>query len=249
MQTPYICSYIVPYYHTTENFKKLEYTIKTLSQDPRVQIILVETGNISKLDTMDIKVSYYFVESNTWNVGWLFNYGASKTSTSKLFFSSFQYVPRLDVIHSIIQNHQDRHCIYLQDSVIHLTKEQTESRQFDINLPKESIPYEGVYYYSKEGYFACGGYDENVFDRDLYNIQDHRNKSLITTGLVNGVTIFKLHVDLPKVPDELVEYSKQHSEKILKLDQNMMRNYIISQVKKKGSYSKYQNNDISTLII
>tara|TARA_R110000772_G_scaffold2410_4_gene8521 strand:- start:20590 stop:21339 length:750 start_codon:yes stop_codon:yes gene_type:complete len=240
MQTHFSCSYIIPYIHSPRNLKSLRSTIDTIIRDPRIQVIVVETGPIPILKNIDLKGDYLFVEShNMWNVGWLFNCGSKLTKTDNLFFGSFEYVPRLEVIYNILKDvDENRHCVYSQDSIIPLTKEQMAKKQLDFSYPDLKIPYEGVIYYTRKGFQIVGGWDENVFGQDLYKIQDKRNKSMINVGVLNGSKTFKLNVDLPNLKAELIDYSTKHLQKILGQDKDIVRNYAIAQMKKNGNYHR-----------
>lgn len=244
MQTPYLSSYVIPYYHSPQNLKNLKDSLRILQQDPRMQIIIVESGKFPRIKNMELKTEYVFVESEIWNLGWLYNMGFRKTKTDILFFAEFSFLPRLDVIHNIIGTHADRQCIYGQTNLIRLDKQQTSNKAFDFNLPSDEKSIEGISFYTREGFMSCGGYDENVFGDDLYEIQDKRNRALLNIGIVNGSTIFKLDTDKPSIEDELLEYSKKHLDKVIGLDPNRMVNYMKSQSKKNGYSNKYKKLDL-----
>lgn len=246
MKTPFLCSYIIPYTHSPRNLKLLRYTLDDLNRDPRIQKIIVETGSVPVLKNLDLKSDYIFVESKTWNVGWLFNCGSKLTKTNNLFFGSFEYLPRLEVIHSVIGNiDPNRHCVYLQDSMSELTKEQTDNRNIDQpHINTQSYPHEGIVYYTREGFYMAGGWDENVFSKDLYIIQDKRNKCSVNIGQVNGSMVFKAFVDLPTLSDSMIDYSKKHLDKILKLDRDVTNNYLNIQSRNNGNYNKYAEKNI-----
>ena len=93
MKTFFEASYIMPYIHTPNNFKVLKKTINELYPVmDRVQILIVETGSYPKLKDMNLKTDYMFLESDIWNVGWMFNCGLQSTRSDKLFFGSFEYI-------------------------------------------------------------------------------------------------------------------------------------------------------------
>lgn len=244
MQTPFLCSYIIPYHHTSRNLKMLRNVISTLSRDIRIQIIIVETGNTPRINQLDLKCEYTFAKSDTWNLGWLYNIGYRKSKTDLLFFGDFSFLPRLDVIHSIINNYGDRHCIYCQTSINRLTKEMTDIGDVNSTSNTENIMYEGITFYTRDGFIAISGYDENVFGRDLFILQDKRNRSLLSIGQVDGVSSVKLFVDEIEIKDSLIEYSSKHLNKILELDIDKTRNYIRVQGRKNGYIEKYHKSEI-----
>lgn len=236
-----MCSYVLPYFHSPRNLKILRSIIDVLGRDPRVQIIIVETGEYSRLNHVDLKATHVFVPSNTWNVGWLFNCGFIKTKTDHLFFGSMEYLPRLEVIHSIMKDKDNdkRHCVYLQDKIIRLDKQQTDRRQLDSNDPGEEASHEGITYYTRDGYFIAGGWDENVYGKDLYDVQDKRNKSSVNVGRAKDASTFNVFMDLPLIEDKMLEYSKQHKDKIMGLEKNVTINYLKVQSRHNANFNKY----------
>tara|TARA_R110000772_G_scaffold5341_4_gene19190 strand:+ start:9609 stop:10355 length:747 start_codon:yes stop_codon:yes gene_type:complete len=245
MKSSYRCTYIIPYTHSPNNLKLLRSILDILNRDVSIQKIIVETGKIPVLKHIDLKSEYLFVESRMWNLGWLFNCGSKLSKTDHLFFGGFEHLPRIEVIHSVLNNPDDkRHCVYLQDSLIELTKEQTIKRQMDHTLPDIKVPYEGIVYYTRKGFFSAGGWDENVFGKDLFIIQDKRNKCSVNVGQVNGSLTFKANVDLPNLSDVMLDYSTKHLDKILKLDKQVTVNYLSNQARYNGNYNKYREDPL-----
>jgi hypothetical protein len=245
MKSPYICSYIIPYIHSPKNLKLLRSILEVLNRDTRIQKIIVETGTTSVLKNLDLKGDFIFVESSGWNVGWLFNCGSKIAKSENLFFGSFEYLPRIEVISSVLANPADqRQCVYLQDSLIELSKEQTDNRQLDPKLPEIKLAYEGIVFYTRDGFFMAGGWDENVYNKDLYVIQDKRNKCSVNVGQVNGALTFKTTVDLPIISETLTTYSTNHLNKVLNLDRDSTVNYLSSQSRRNGNYNKYLDKNI-----
>ena len=222
----------------------LRNVVNILTQDIRIQVIIIETGNTPKINRIDLRSDYTFVKSDTWNLGWLYNVGSRKAKTDLLFFGDFSFLPRLDVIHSVVGNSGDRHCIYCQTSINRLTKELTDIGDVNNISNTENIMYEGITFFTKDGFIAVSGYDENVYNKDLYMLQDKRNRSVLSIGQVDGISSVKLFVDEMEIKESLIEYSKKHLDRIMGLDIDKTRNYIRIQGRKNGYLEKYHKPEI-----
>ena len=244
METHFICSYVIPYYHTTKNFKMLTNVLNALSPNKMIQVIIIETGNHAKIHTMDLKADYKFIKSDTWNLGWLYNIGAKLSKTDNLFFGDFSFLPRMDVIQNVVSNHGDRHCIYCQTSIKRLTQAEMEVGQGNTFENTEDHMYEGITFYTKDGFIAGGGYDENVFNHDLFILQDRRNRSMLNVGQVDGVSSVKMLVDEVIVNSDTIDYSKKHLDKLMSLGSDKIKNYIRIQSRKNGYSEKYHKSEI-----
>lgn len=244
MKTSFTCSYIIPYIHSIENLKLLRITLNILNRDPRIQKIVIETGEVSVLKHIDLKSEYKFIESDVWNVGWLYNCGTKIATTNHLIFGTFEYLPNIDIIYNIVNKKDDRPCVYLQDELIQLSEEQTRVGVIDYNMKGLKTPSHGIVYYTREGFHRVGGWDENVFGEDLYTIQDRRNASLLNIGQVNDMKTIKYNVDLPTIDNNIREYSKAYTNRILELDKEKVISYSEGQLKRICNYNKYSKISI-----
>ena len=244
MQSSFICSYIISYTHSQKNLKILKENLNQIMRDPRIQIIIVEMGNNSNLEDQDIRSKHVFLKTHVYNVGWAFNCGHRYATTDHLFFGDFKYLPNLELIHSILNDSSNRHCVYLQNSIGKMSKEQTENRQQQMNVKKVDSESTGIIYYSKDGIISVGGWDENVIGDDLYKLQNIRNTSMLNIAKVDNNTTIEFYVDTIPLNKELLEYSNKHLDKVSKLDKNKINNYSISQSKKIANSRKYEKIEL-----
>lgn len=244
MKTPFTCSYIIPYTHSSHNLKLLRHVLGILDHDVNIQKIVVETGSVPHLNNMDLKSDYVFIESDIWNLGWLYNCGSKLSKTDNLFFGSFEFVPRIGVINTIVSSIDKSDCIYLQESIVNLDRDDSVNRKFDGVGKKEKSDGVGIVYYTRNGFFKSGGWDENIFGKDVFTLQYKKNKCSVNMGQVSDVITFRYNVDLPHHKDSLTKYSKEHRDKIMNLDDGVLRNYINNQVRRNGNYSKYRTQPL-----
>ena len=247
MVSVYTCSFIIPYIHTPKNFLLLQKNLNNLFKNPAIQVIVVETGKVPRANYQDIPATYVFVESDIYNLGWLYNVGARYAHTNNLFFGDNSYISGAEIVQAVLNNKQDAHAVYLQDSIVRLNEHQSTSGQFDINLMPNEETKEGVWYYTKEGFIACGGWDENVVGEDLFTIQDRRNKSMLRVGELSKSKGIQYSIDRFEETEDyrkLKDYSTKHLEKILQLEQPQMVAYMRGQSKKNGYIYKYSKKEL-----
>jgi hypothetical protein len=242
MQSTFIGKYIIAYTHSHRNFKILRDNLTQLLRDPRLQIIIVELGKLSHLEHHDLRAKHVFLETDTYNLGWAFNIGAKYATNSNLFFTENKYHPRMEVIHNVLVNKGDRHCIYLQDHIGEMTMEQTDNRKQNMDI--KTIPTSrGIIYYTKEGLIDSCGFDENVVGEEFWSMLEKRN-SLINTGKVNGNSTIQFYTDELIMNNEIIEYSKKHWERISTIEKEQLIAYVRGQFKKIGNPHKYKKVDI-----
>jgi len=244
MKSPFICSYIIAYTHSHRNLKILKDNLNQIIKDHRIQIIIVEVGDNPHLQYHDLRSKHVFLESDTYNLGWIFNCGHRYATTDHLFFSDLKYHPKLEVIHSILNDGGERHCIYLQDSIGEMTQEQTDGRQNQMGIKTIPSDNRGIVYYTKDGILTVGGFDENVFGDDFWKLQEKRNKAVLNVGKVNGNGTVQFYTDGIPLNGELIEYSSKHYEKVSDLDPQRMVSYIRGQQKKIANPLKYKKIEL-----
>ena len=242
-------TYIIAYTHSNRNYKVLMDNLSQIHKNQNIQTIVVECGEIPVIENMDLKSKYIFLESDIYNLGWIFNIGASNASTSLMFFAENEAHPKIEIINAIIDNHGDRDCIYPQEHYYTLTPEETDSRAVDVDLNEHKKPSDlrGITFLTRKGYDTVGGYDENVFNDDLWQLQDFKYKNRLNMGKVDDSILVNFHTDndlISNTPKEVIEYSSKHTTRILSLDNKTLFSYIKAQSKKIANPYKYIKNKL-----
>lgn len=230
MKNSFLCSYIIPFIYSPQNLKLLKRNIQELVKNPNIEIIIAETGKNSFLKNLDIKAKTIFVESNTWNVSWLYNIGAKYATTDKLIFGEFSLVPNITFVQNVITN--DTHdCILGQSHIVYLNEKDSKSFKYPkVDGTEDKL--NGVYYYTREAFSEIGYFDENVYGKDVYVLQNKKN-DFIKTGLAETKT-YKHIVD-----NIIVENTSEYLNKILGLSTEQMKKYISGQMRKFCDKNKY----------
>lgn len=244
MKTSYICSYIIPYVHSRRNLNILKYNINVLLQNPLIEIIVVETGKNSYLKNLDMKSKHIFVESDLWNLGWLYNIGARNASTDKLFFGEMSLVPNINTIMAVLQKNTEHGCLYIQDKIAQLDQQQTDQKILPEDMEGEDKPSHGIVFYKHEDFYKVGTWDEFVVGSDIYILQDKKNLTLISSGKINGVKTFVFATDKPSITDEELERSSKHLEKVMAAEPQSLHKYAISNTKKSANIHKYEQMEL-----
>jgi hypothetical protein len=232
------------YIHSKRNLNILKHNINQLLVDPRIEIIVVEAGKNSMLKDLDLKCKYVFTQTDTFNVGWLFNIGARRATTNKLFFAESSIFPKMEFITSIVRKPTEHECIYGQSDIIELDAQATDSKKYNYDMPSKQDTLSGLHYYTYEGFYKVGTWDENLYGKDLYSFQDKKNVLLLKLGKVDNTKIIKFTLDVPSVDEEQQEASTKHYDKVTSVDQDKIMSYIRSQVKKSSNIHKYEKVEI-----
>lgn len=244
MESYYTCSYIITYVHSKRNLNILKHNINHLLNDPRIEIIVVEAGKNAMLKNMDLKCKYIFVESDRYNVGWMFNIGAKKASTKYLFFGENCILPKMEFIVNVVRNPTDHECVYAQSDIIQLDEDATNKKNYNYEMHGTPDKINGMHYYTFEGFNKVGMWDENIYGKDLYSFQDKKNNLLLKLGKVDDSKLIKFSLDTPPFSDGVRESATKHYDKISTLDQNKMLNYIRLQVRKFSNPHRFTKTEI-----
>lgn len=241
LKSSFEATYIMPYVHTPGNFQVLKKSISELIPlMDRLQVIIVECGLTPRIKDMNLKTDYIHIQSNIWNVGWMFNCGMKNSRTDKIFFGSFEYIPRMDLIKKILDDSPNGF-ILLQEGVSDTTMEDINNNKIPSPVP---CPEEGITYMDKTTYSKIGGWDENILGDKLYNIQQRRNKMLVPIQSINGHNVIKLLIQVPMESKSEFEKSEKYYERLIKLDNDKLMSYIRSQGKKIGNMEKYSETEL-----
>jgi hypothetical protein len=243
MKSIFLCTYIIAYTHSDRNFKILKNNLEVLTKDPRTQIIVIEASKNPNLKYLDLKAEYVHLKTDTYNLGWIFNIGFKHAKSDKIFFGDNKYHPNISIMGNVIQGYGNRDMIYCQSSLIKLNKEETDNRNAANKSPVDANK-SGIIFFTREGYLKCGGFDENVFGQDFWDILIKKTENIILTGVVNNVSTIELTTDDIPINGELLEYSSKHLKRVMVLDTQGVTNYIKAQFKKIGNYHKYDKIDV-----
>jgi hypothetical protein len=239
MKSTFKASYIMPYYHTPKNFKFLKQNINELLKSPDIQIIIVETGKKPVLSEYDLKSKHVFVESEKWNLGWLYNVGRKYATSDNLFFGEHKLRTKIEVLASLLNQNKDNEYVDVQEQTLIMSMEDIINNNY--NLEGKLEINQRIHFYTSGGYEKAAGFDELVNDENLSYIQEKRNKIDLKKGMLNSVTYF---LDIDKM--ESFDDSK-NKDKILQLEGQKLLNYMSVQRKKKGNIYKYQINDLTKI--
>ena len=244
MKNHYSSSYIITYIHSKRNLNVLKHNINQLLKNPKIEIIVVEAGKNPMIKNLDLKSKYVFAETNVYNVGWLFNLGARKATTKHLFFGDNSILPNMDFIINIINQPTGHECVYAQTEIIELDQTTTDNKQYNYDLPSKKSIIGGLCYYTFDGFYKVGMWDENIYDKDLYSFQDKKNHLLIKLGKSENTKGIKFLLDSARISDDIKENSNKYFDKVSKLDETKLITYIRSQQKKSANIYKYKSTEI-----
>lgn len=239
METNYSCSYILPYIHSKRNLNVLKHNINQLLADPRIEIIVVECGKNPMLKNIDMRCKHMFVESETYNVGWLFNLGVLKATTKQLFFAENSILPKMEFVVNIVRNPTDHECIYAQTEIIELSHEDTDRKNYNNDMPSKQDSIGGLYYYTLDGFNKVGKWDENIFGRDMYSFQDKKNNLFVKLGKAENSKSIKFTIDIPTLTEDNKTSSDNYYDKLSKIEQGKLVSYIRTQTRKSANVHKY----------
>ena len=227
-------SYIVPYFHSYHNIKLLKRIVREVINIPGSEVIIIECGEKSELKSVDFPARIEFVNSNTYNLGWLYNIGQYLATKDKFFFGDFRYFPSFNLIKAVLENNTHE-CLYIQSKVIKLNREETLAQKLNPGKSNSSQNIsEGVIYCTRSGYDKVGGFDENLFGVDMYKLHEHKAKTFLTAGQVSEGITYEYITDLPVDSENIKQSSENHLKRIIQLDDQKLLNYMRVQHKKKS---------------
>jgi len=231
MVTNFKASYIMPYWHEDHNLRFLKNNINQLLSYPDIEIVVVEVGPVSKLKNLDMKSKVVFLQSNTWDLGWAFNCGVKHTSSSNIFFGSFEVLPDVNTIKNQLKEKENYDLIILQDGAKLADKNYITNKQ----TTKELSSSTGVYFFDYKSISAVSGWDENLSGDQLYLFQKHKSFELLNVKIVEDTSCVILPVSIPEdnKKDEIFE-------KIIDLKQDKLKLYLNKQNKKITNPNKYR---------
>lgn len=233
-------TYILPYYHSYHNFNLLREITKSLLIIKEIDVLIVEVGKDSHISNYDFMCRKIFLESENWNLSWIYNTAMQYVKTEYVILSNLSIIPNTEILNISIDKCSKKEMstpIYLCESVVHLDREESMTMKFD-SATKEKVPVIDTLYalYNRVDFEKYMGWDENLYGEDMYKFQSYKYHKVFNRIDKSDSFVYLLDVD--KMSSDS-ENSSKHLEKLMELDDKKLSNYLNATYKRIGQSNKY----------
>ncbi len=256
MQKPAL-TYIIPYKHSNDRLNNLKRVINWTLGFNNIEVILVEQDNTPKVNNIDFKCKYYFIENKhlPFNKAWTFNVGLKYSRSNIIAFGDSDLIMHpqkfIDAVNEIASSDLEMVSPYSHLKVIDLAQHELGA-SFDqmelIDKPGRGelesdirkVPLcGGICLFKKEAIYKIGGWSEDFIgwggEDDFQSVKVER---LLKYKELDS-RVYHLH-HAPVVPDS--KYYHRNLDvlnKLKKLNEAQMSNYITTSGGKMGKVNKY----------
>ena len=240
------CTYILPYFHSYHNFKILKEVINTIITDTDINILLIEVGKESHIQSYDLLSRKIFLKSDTWNLAWIYNVAMKYVKTEYVIFSELEIIPNMSIIKSVIDKFESNGMtgvVKLQKNGIQLDRTESITMKFDPTTKPKIDIMGGYSFYLTDDVNKVFSWDENLIGNDIHKYQDHKNSKILNMSKSDSF-VYILEVDHMDISDIDIKKSDMHLSQIESLDDIKMKNYLLGYHKKSGIGDKYNKVDV-----
>lgn len=247
-------TFIVAYKHGPQRLNNLKRVLNWINMFNGVEVIIIEQDRTSKLEDIDLKCRYYFIESELpFNKAWAFNVGLKYATTDKIVFGDCDLIMQPEDFVDGLNHLSSFECVspYSKIGVIDLERSElgynfeqlkkiTRPGRGELEDDIRKVPLcGGIIMFQKDALLKIGGWDESFIgwggEDDFQSIKVQR---LLKWKELNHKVYHLWHP--PTQPD--MNYY-QRNLKILnevpKMDDNQFMAYIAKSRLKIGLSNKY----------